>query len=417
MPDVQLPWGAWHAETWHRLPLPEDWSVETLQPQSRAALSAEQIAQAVRTPVAGERLSELAAGCRSACIAVDDLARPTRAADILPAVLEELQAGGVSEQSVRIVVATGSHGKLSAEQMRHKVGVQIAERCQVECHDCRENLVGTGIPYGDAELKINRTFFESELKVAVGSVLPHSFAGYSGGAKLVLPGLADLRATARSHKFVQLGLRGGGDPNENRFRLEAEELSRRIGLRFVVCVVVNSRGETAGLFSGDVTAAHRRACADARTLYRTAIGKVPYDCLILGAFPKDLDLVQAGSALVALKTASQPVVRDEGVIVLATAASEGLGRHGLFEPGGAAYRPPRRNRALGNRELWLYVPSVPTEDVRKIYWDGCRVFHDATHLREALAERFPGGARAAVLPCAPMQQVDTCSQQTAESRL
>ena len=110
------------------------------------------------------------------------------------------------------------------------------------------------------ELKINRTFLQSDIKVGVGSVLPHSFAGYSGGAKLMLPGLADLQATARSHKFVQMGLRGGRDPNQNRFRLEIEQLARQLGFQYAVCIVPNSRRETAGVVCGDVVAAHRRAC-------------------------------------------------------------------------------------------------------------------------------------------------------------
>ena len=91
--------------------------------------------------------------------------------------------------------------------------------------------------------------------------------------------------------------------------------------------------------------------------------------------------------------------------MLMTAASDGVGRHGLFEPGGANYRAPTRKHALGNRELWIYAPGVSTKQVRELFWDGYPVFHNATALAVALAERFPGPTQAAVLPCAPMQQV------------
>jgi hypothetical protein len=274
----------------------------------------------------------------------------------------------------------------------------------VECHDCRNRLHPTGINYGDRELSLNRTFCEADLKIAVGSVLPHSFAGFSGGAKLVLPGLSDLAATARSHKFVQLGLRGGADPNENRFRIEAEELARRLGLRFVVCVVVNSSRQTVGVFAGDVVAAHRRACEAARKVFRTDL-RAQHDCVVLNAYPKDIDLIQAENVFVALKTAKSPAVPSDGVIVLTTAASEGLGCHGLFDPSGVSYRKPARKRALGDRELWVYAPGVSTDDVRRLYWEGYPVYHDMRGLTGALARRFPGTTRAAVLPCAPMQQV------------
>jgi nickel-dependent lactate racemase len=404
VPVVGLPWGAWYQDGPHPLDLPDHWSVDVLAPRDAPACSAEEISEAIRSPVEGPSLGELAGGRKSACVVVDDLARPTRASDILPPVLRELHAAGLPEDAVTIVVATGSHGPLTAEQLAWKVGAKTASQYRVECHDCRDHLAATGIEYGDRQLRVNRAFYEADLKIAIGSVLPHSFAGHSGGAKLVLPGLSDLEATARSHKFVQLGLRGGADPNENRFRLEAEDLARRLGLAFVVCVVTNSNRETAGVFAGDVVAAHRRACTSAQRAYATDLN-AEYDCIVLNAYPKDVDLVQAENAFVALKTAKAPVVREGGVIVLTTAASEGLGRHGLFGPGGASYRKPTRKRALGNRELWIYAPTVSPDDVRKLYWEGYPAFREATALTRALADRFPGCANAAVFPCAPMQQV------------
>lgn len=401
---VDLPWGAWYGDTSHRLEFPDHWLVDVLEPRGAAACSSDDIAKALDAPIDSQPLCELAKGCRSVCVVVDDLARPTRAADVLPTLLAQIHEGGVPPEGVRIVVAAGSHGRLDEERMAWKVGSDVAAKYQVECHDCGAPLAATGIVYGDRELAVNRTFYESDLKIAIGSVMPHSFAGYSGGAKLVLPGLADLSATARSHKFVQLGLRGGTDPNENRFRREAEELARRLGLKFVVCVLANSNRETAAVFAGDVVAAHRRACAAAEELFRTEL-EAEYDCVLLGAYPKDVDLIQAENVFVSFKKVRAPVVRDGGVIVLATAASEGVGQHGLFQPGGVSYRRPQRKRALGERELWLYVPSLTTEEVRKLYWEGYPVFHDKQELTRALADRFAGPARAAVFPCAPMQQV------------
>jgi nickel-dependent lactate racemase len=404
VPVVELPWGAWYRDGRHPLELPDYWSVDVLAPRDAPACSAEEIAEAIRSPVEGPSLGELAAGRKSACVVVDDLARPTRASDLLPPVLRELHAARLPKDAVAIVVATGSHGTLDARGRAWKVGAQTASQYRVECHDCRDHLAATGIAYGQRELRVNRTFYQADLKIAIGSVLPHSFAGHSGGAKLVLPGLSDLEATARSHKFVQLGLRGGADPNENRFRLETEDLARRLGLAFVVCVVTGGKRETTGVFAGDVAAAHRRACASAQAAYATEL-TVQYDCIVLNAYPKDCDLVQAENAFVALKTATAPVVREGGVVVLTTAASEGLGRHGLFAPGGASYRKPARKRALGGRELWVYAPTVPPDDVRKLYWEGYPTFREPTELTRALAKRFPDRANAAVFPCAPMQQV------------
>ena len=101
--------------------------------------------------------------------------------------------------------------------------------------------------------------------------------------------------------------------------------------------------ETVGLYAGDVTLAHRHACRHAGEAFATDLHDT-YDAAFVNAFPKDIDLIQAESAFVAWKTASVPVVREGGVVVLSSAASTGLGQHGLFEPGGVSYRPPRPKR-------------------------------------------------------------------------
>lgn len=368
-------------------------------------MTAEDIAAALAAPIEGPQLHERAAGSRSACLVVDDLARPTRVAEILPHVLKELDSAGLSRDSITILVATGSHGGLSDPELARKIGHEAFETCRVESHDCRERVAGTGIQYGDAELQVNPSFLQSDFKLVIGSVLPHSFAGYSGGAKLVLPGLADLTSIARSHKFVQLGLRGGNNPDENRFRTEAESIARQLGLEFAICVVPGGNGETVGLYAGDLVAAHRAACRAAQDVYRTPIQKT-YDCAILNAFPKDIDLVQAENAFIAWKTARQPVVADGGVIVLASAASTGIGTHGLFEPGGQSYRPPQPKRWLRNRELWIYCPSLTADEVHTLYWDGYPAFSAPEALAAALQKRLPADASIGVFPCAPIQQVD-----------
>jgi len=402
---LRLPWGAWYEDATHRLPFPRAWQVDRLEPADAPAWGRERIEAALASPIASPPLAELARGRRTASIVVDDLARPTRSADVLPTLIEQLEGAGLDRSGITVLVATGTHGPLAPEQIERKLGPDVVNTVRVEVHDARTSTVPTEIRYGKEPLKINRTFLESELKLSVGSVLPHSFAGYSGGAKLLLPGLADVAATARSHKFVEMGLRGGADPNENRFRREIEQLARELGLGYTVCVVPNSRRETAGVFAGDLVAAHREACRTAARVYATPLRET-YDCVVLNAYPKDIDLVQAENALVALKTARAPVVHEQGVLVIATAASEGLGRHGLFAPDGASYRAPRPKRALGRRELWLYAPGVTEAEARQLHWEGYPFFHDPAALCEALAGRFPGAARAAVLPCAPVQQID-----------
>ncbi len=402
---INLPWGAWYQDTEFALSLPEDAHIDVLAPADQRALTGSQIAASLDDPIGTRPLPELARGCISACIVVDDLARPTRATKILEILSAQLQRSGISANSIEIIIATGSHGPLSSEEVRWKVGERMAGEHRVHSHDCRSNLAGTGIVYGDRELRMNRNFLEADLKISIGSVLPHSFAGFSGGAKLVLPGLADLESIARSHKFVQLGLRGGSEPNANRFRVEAEQIARKLQLSFVVCVVTNALRETIGVFAGDVVEAHRAACLKAKRAFETPVAKT-YDCAILNAYPKDCDLVQAANSFIAWKTARQPVIHEDGLIVLASAASHGVGKHGLFDPGGMSYRTPAPLRHLRGRELWVFAPGLTSRQVHQLYWDGYRVLSSVNELEAALSSRLGSGATIAVFPCASMQQVN-----------
>jgi nickel-dependent lactate racemase len=341
---------------------------------------------------------------RSACVVTDDLARPTKASNLLPKVLERLQQAGIGRENTTILIATGMHGSLDKSQVALKVGADVASKYRIEVHDAKAVLGPTGIQYGQQEMRINATFLRADVKVGIGSVLPHAFAGYSGGAKLMMPGLADVAATARSHKFVQMGLRGGQDPNKNRFRLEIERLAKQVGFRFTICVVPNSRRESAGVYAGDIVGAHRRACEAAAKTFATPMD-AEYDCAVLNAYPKDIDLIQAEGALLPLKGLGASLIADEGVIIITTAASEGLGIHGLFGPGGVSYRAPQPKRSVGKREIRLYSPNLTEKDVRYLYSSECLFFRDTTALMNALSKRLPSGARVAVLPCAPIQQI------------
>lgn len=369
-------------------------------------LTGAEIERRLDEPVAADKLSEAARGKQSACIVVDDLARPTPASVILPGVIQRLNRAGIPDSRISVVVATGTHGRLTPEQLRAKVGATVCHTHQVLVHDAQGSLEDTRIPYGDDTLKLNSTFVAAEFKVGISCILPHSFAGFSGGAKMMLPGLANTSATARSHKFVQMGLRGGQDLAKNRFRLEIEEIARQIGFEYTICVIPTARRGISDLYAGDIVEAHRAACLTAESKFATPVSGT-YDALLLNAYPKDTDLIQLENAMIALKSATRPVLKEEGVFILATAATEGQGVHGLFAPEGVSYRPPQRKRALKNRELWLYVPGCSTEEVRQLYWEGYPVFHRKEDLYAALQARFPQPASMGVVPCASMQQLET----------
>jgi hypothetical protein len=220
---------------------------------------------------------------------------------------------------------------------------------------------------------------------------------------MLVPGLSDVPTTDRTHKFVLMGLRGGTNPDQNRFRTEIEQLVQPLGPILAVQCVPNVRRETCAVFVGDLVVAHRAACAFAAKAYATPISG-QYDALILNAYPKDVDLLQSQGALVALKTLPRSPLREGGVAVLTTAASTGVGVHELFGPGGLSQRPPRPLREFQGRELWVFAPALQSDDLRWYFHETVRLFQDPSQLLAALSERLGSRARCGVALCAPLQQ-------------
>jgi len=401
--EVLLPWGAWYCESSLRLLLPVSWLVEVFPSCDLAACTPRQLQTSLEAPLEFPSLADWCAGKDRVAIAVDDVARPTQAAPLLDLLLDRLAAQGIGRSQVSVVIGGGTHSPPDAPRIEAKLGSRACRQIRVEVHNPHGDLADTGLPYGDRTLRINRTFFEAPLKICLGSVLPHPFAGYGGGAKMLVPGLSDVPTTDRTHKFVLLGLRGGTDPNHNRFRTEIEQLVRPLGPIFAVQCVPNVRRETCAVFAGELVAAHRAACAFAAPAYATRLAG-QYDALILNAYPKDVDLLQSLGALVALKTLPRSPLREGGVAVLTTAASTGVGIHELFGPGGLSRSPPRPLREFQGRELWVFAPGLKPDDLRWYFPETVQHFEDPAILMAALQQRLGPQARCGVALSAPLQQ-------------
>jgi len=406
-PAPDLPWGAWYGDRPLSLDWPEGWHIDWLRPPTGPEPSPGELAHQLdprSLDPAQPGWHDWLRDADHVAIAVDDCARPTPVDRVLESLLDQWQEFGWSPDRVRVVVASGAHAPPDPERLQAKLGPRVLERCRVEIHNPHGDLVETGIPYGDRQLRLNRTFFTSPRKVCLGSVLPHPFAGFGGGAKLILPGLTDLETTERSHKFVLLGLRGGGDPNSNQFRGEAEAIARQLGPIVGIACVTGGRRELLATFSGDLVASHRAASARAAALYATPLGG-ECDCLVLNAYPKDVDLLQSQGALLALRSLPRNPLRPGGVALLTTAASTGVGQHELFGPGGRCLRPPRHPPALAGRSLWVYAPILHPADLAWYFPPETRLFTSPADLRAALLSELGPAARCVIVPTAPLQQL------------
>jgi nickel-dependent lactate racemase len=397
---VTAAWGAWTGET-VSLEMPSGCTPVPLRMEDAPAMSPDAIDRALEHPVGAEPLADLAAGRSRAVIAIDDITRPTRTAPIVAKLVDRLLAAGMSPEAVTIVMATGAHGAPSAHERGLKVGV-LPAGVRVVSHDPVEEVDDTGVALAGQPVRVNRAYLAADLRIGVSGVMPHPFAGFSGGGKVVLPGLSDLDAVVRSHKYALMGFGGGLRLEGNRFRADMERAVREIGLDWTVNLVMNSRCETAALVAGDLEAAHRAAAARAREIGRTVAPTRLLDCLVLNAYPKDSELLQVEAALVALRGGMLEWLTPEAPVVLLGACPDGLGAHQLFGPGGRLFRKPTQKAYLGGRQLHVVSHATAADGDRSVFWPGYPYHETWGACARALTTVLPATAAIGVATCGPL---------------
>lgn len=397
---VRIPWGAWLLEEELSLPLPSGWTVETAE--IRAASRGPGLEEALESPIGAQRIEDLARGKSSAAIAVEDITRPAKAGPVLEALLARFESVGLSAARVKVIIALGGHGPLPRAELLEKLGERVMDVCDVWNHHPYENLVDLGVSRGGIPIHINRNFVEAELKLAVGSVVPHPYAGFGGGGKIVLPGVAGIETLEMNHRPAVTGLSGAGIGvvEGNRARAEMEEIALAAGLQAVVNIVPGARREPLGHFYGHPVAAHRAAVALGREVFRTPI-RPGADAVLLNAYPKDEELLQVGNAFNAYRC-DPPPAREGGTVIVSAACPHGRGYHSVHGPGGRIYRDPVRRPYLEGRELVIFAPTLSEHDVRKSFHADYPHARSWDEVLALLARRHPTGGRMLVFPTAPL---------------
>ncbi len=400
-PTLRLPWGAFVLEEEREFPLPDGWRVDL------AAIAGDErgpdLEQALASPVEAPPVEELAAGARCAAIAVEDITRPACAAPVLEALLDRLAAAGIPPGRVRVLVALGGHAPLRRAELIAKLGERVVESCDVFNHHPYEDLADLGVSRGGLPIHVNRMFVEADVRLAVGSVVPHPYAGFGGGGKIVLPGLAGIETLEMNHRPAVTGLSGAGlgIVEGNRARAEMEEIALAAGLQAVVNIVPDGRRRPLGHYYGHPVAAHRRAVELARRVYRVAV-EPGADACLLNAYPKDGEQLQVGNAFNAWRALDQPPAREGGTVIVTAACPYGRGHHSLHGPRMRLWREPVERPYLAGRELVVFSPNLSELDVRKSFWTGYRHVRAWSEVLSLLAARHPQGGRMLVFETAPL---------------
>ena len=333
---VSLPELIWYGNTTLDIDLPDDWDVEIcpMRGAGRHPLTLEEIEAAIQNPIGSPRLKELARGKKTATIVFDDITRPTRINEIAPAVIRELTAGGMDEEDITFVCALGTHGAHTAHEFRKKLGPGLLERFRVYNHNIYENCVEVGTTSRGTRLMINREVMGADLKIGIGCVTAHAQVGFSGGGKIILPGVAHIDSIAHYHLQVEAmapETTGLGNWDQNILRAEIEEAARMAGLDFKVDVITNDRGATTAVFAGDFIEQHKRAVALAREVYATDPRPWNKDVMICNAFAK------ANENGIAILLGALALENLAGTVVVIANAPEGQVCHYLARSFGRDY--------------------------------------------------------------------------------
>jgi len=286
----------------------------------------EVVLQALQNPIGSLVLHSLVRPGQKVVIVTSDLTRPCPASLLLPPVVDELNAGGVSDEDITVVIALGLHRPLARSEIVQLVGAQVSSRVDVVNHD-PANTVHIGTTSFGTPVELFRPLVEADVRICLGNVEFHWFAGYSGGAKAILPGCASERTVTANHAMMVRDEARGGRLQGNPVREDLEEGVEMVGVDFILNVIVNSRHQVTAAIAGNVRSAHRQACELVGV--RSTVGLPERADIVVvsaGGTPSDINLYQAQKAL----DNAVGAVRRGGALVWLAQCREGVG-NSVFE--------------------------------------------------------------------------------------
>ena len=339
----------------------------------------ELIKAALDRPIGTKPLTELVRPGQKVVIVTSDLTRPCPSERLLPPILEQLSGAGIGDEDVTIVIALGLHRPMTPAELELAVGPQICRRLRVINHD-PEDTVHLGTTQAGTPVEIFRPVVEADLRLCLGNLELHYFAGFSGGAKAILPGCASQAAITANHGMMVRQTAVAGRLEGNPVRADLEEGVAMLGVDFILNVMVDGHKRIIAAVAGDVELAHRQGCRQVAAAETVPISERA-DVVVLsaGGYPKDLNLYQAQKAL----DNAAGAVKEGGIIVWASQCLEGLGNQTF--------------------EAWLCQAHTPQEVVKRIQREFVLGGHKAAAIAAVLCR-----ARIYLVSDLPAETVKAC---------
>jgi nickel-dependent lactate racemase len=286
---------------------------------------------ALQNPIGLPPLRELVTSSQTVGIVFYDLTRPTPDHLMLPALLEELEAAAIPRKQITLFNATGTHRANTETELRQKLGVNIVENFRIVQNDAydRDSHVSVGTTSSGNAVWIQQEFVASEIRILTGFIEPHFFAGFSGGPKAVMPGLALLETVMRNHgaRNIDHPKATWGITKGNPIWEDIHAAALLVKPTFLLNVALNREKQITAVFAGDMDQAHAQGCAFVQATAMAPV-KEPFDIVITSnsGYPLDLNLYQAVKGM----SAAAQIVKDGGSIIIAAECWDGIPDHGPY---------------------------------------------------------------------------------------
>ena len=308
--------------------LPNDKVIGPLEIKNAIPLAnqSQAIADALANPIGSKPLAEIAKGKKTACILICDITRPVPNKVILPQILKTIEEAGVPRSGITILIATGLHRPNEGEELVELVGEDIAKNYRVENHHGKETSEHDylGITPKGVPVYIDSRYIKAELKITTGLIEPHLMAGYSGGRKVICPGIAGIETVKVWHgpKFLEHPNADCGIVEGNPVHEENTYIALMSGCDFIVNVCVDGNRQITWAGAGDMIKAWEAGVSFVRQVVRVPI-KEPVDIVLTSCagYPLDITWYQAVKGLMG----ALPIIKKGGTIILVASLTEGLG--------------------------------------------------------------------------------------------
>ena len=401
---VRLPQLAWYGDIELEIDFPDSWDVTVCHMRGHDAppLSEDGIRKAFRIPIGTRTIKELAKGKREVAILFDDMSRATPSAVMIPYVLEELAAAGIADDNIRFIAAIGAHGSMNGIDFRKKLGDEVMGRFLVYNHNPYENCTPLGTSSQGIPISINSEVMSCDLKIGIGSIVPHPFTGFGGGGKIILPGVASMETIDANH--TRLGLSptiGIGKYEGNILKQDVDEAARMAGLDIKVDAILNLKREVTALFVGGPIEEHVEGVKLAREHYATDM-VTDCDIVVANCFCKANEMVLAPAV------ASPLLSQKGGDMVLIVVTPEGQINHYWSRSFGKHFggRAWARKTSLPRNTKRLTVMAPYSDRVGSDWLAPHNLINWAKAWPEVMQElknRYGDKAKVAVIPDATIQ--------------